>query len=45
MIVLTKEHDTTWNYVYSEYQNGQKIQEYSFKEIQELRKTHIIIII
>ena len=45
IITLVKEHDAEWNYFYSEYQNGKRINKYSFKEVQELRKTHIVMIV
>ena len=45
IITLVKEHDAEWNYFYSEYQNGKQINKYSYEEVNELRKTHIVIII
>ena len=45
IITLVKEYDTEWNYVYSEYQNGKRINKYSYEEIQKLRKTHMVVIV
>lgn len=45
IITLVKEHDAEWNYFYSEYKNGKRINKYSFDEIKELRKTHIVVIV
>lgn len=45
IITLVKEHDSEWNYFYSEYKNGKRINKYSFDEVQKLRKTHIIVIV
>lgn len=45
IITLVREHDSEWNYIYSEYQNGKRINDYSFEEVQELRKTHKVIIV
>lgn len=44
IITLVKEYDAE-NYVYSEYKNKKRINKYSFEEVQQLRKTHIVIII
>lgn len=45
IITLVKEHDAEWNYFYSEYHNGKQINKYSYAEVQELRKTHIVVVI
>ena len=45
IITLVKEHDAEWNYFYSEYQNGKRINKYSYAEVQELRKTHMVMIV
>lgn len=45
IITLIKEHDAEWNYFYSEYQNGKRINKYSFEEVQKLRKTQMVVII
>lgn len=45
IITLVKEYDTKWNYCYSEYQNGKRINEYSYEEVKELRKTNMVIVI
>lgn len=45
IITLVKEYDTEWNYFYSEYQNGKRINKYSYEEVSKLRKTHIVVII
>lgn len=45
IITLVKEYDTELNYFYSEYQNEKRINKYSFDEVQELRKTHIVVIV
>lgn len=44
IIVLVKEYDYE-NISYSEYRNGQRIREYSYNEVQELRKTNMVVII
>lgn len=45
IITLVKEHDTELNYFYSEYQNGKRINKYSYEEVKELRKTYMVIVI
>lgn len=45
IITLVKEHDIDWNYFYSEYENGIKINTYSYEEVKELRKSNIVVII
>lgn len=45
IITLVKERDAEWNYFYSEYQNGKRINKYSFEQVQELRKTHMVVVI
>lgn len=45
IITLVKEHDTEWIYFYSEYQNGKRINKYSYEEVKELRKSNMVVII
>lgn len=45
IITLVKEYDKEWNYFYSEYKNGKRINKYSFDEVQELRKTCMVVIV
>lgn len=45
IITLVKEYNAEWNYFYSEYHNGIKINTYSYEEVKELRKTHMVVII
>ena len=45
IITLVKEHNAEWDYFYSEYHNGIKINTYSYEEVKELRKTHMVVII
>jgi len=45
IITLVKEYDTEWNYFYSEYQNGKRINKFSFEEVQKLRKTKMVVIV
>ncbi len=45
IIALVKEYDAEWNYFYSEYQNGKRINKYSYEEVKELRKTNIVVVI
>lgn len=45
IITLVKERDAEWNYFYSEYQNGKRINKYSFEQVQKLRKTHMVVVI
>ena len=46
IIVLVKEHDSNFNYHYSEYKDGKRIKEYSYEELKELRKSrHMVIVI
>ena len=45
IIVLVKEHDSDFNYIYSEYENGTRINKYSYEEVKELRKSNIVVII
>lgn len=45
IITLVKEHDAEWNYSYSEYKNGKRINKYSYEEVQKLRKSHIVVVV
>lgn len=45
IIILVKEHDSDFNYHYSEYKNDKRVKKYSYEEVKELRKSNIVVII